>query len=361
MTLKPKVFVITPFNDDFLALYEELKRVFSEDFEFTNAKDLDNQQNIIQDIVEGIHQAQVIIADLTGLNANVFYELGLAHAMNKKVIIITQDIGELPFDIKSYRAKEYSLQFNKLPILIDELKKLLHGAIDDTIKYGNPVSDYLPDYYRTTESKAIASLETTEVIEQEENDKGYIDYISDIQEHSDKMTNEINTMSAEMQEISVSITASTNEINRVKSQSGTADASFVRSVCRKISNPTEVLATQIKGHTTEISKHWHVIENSYLSLLDNQYVQTPLNLEGINRSMSSLSDLQDEIDDSNSKIDGLIAVLRNSLGFERKLNRALTALIAEFEAYLLTTDTMSSSIDRIISKSKILTEKLEQK
>ena len=136
MGSKPKVFVITPFNEDFLALYDELKRIFKEDFDFTNAGDLDNQQNILQDIVEGIHQADVIIADLTGLNANVFYELGLAHAMNKKVIIITQDLGELPFDIKSYRANEYSLQFNKLHKLIEELKKLLFGAIDNSVKYG---------------------------------------------------------------------------------------------------------------------------------------------------------------------------------------------------------------------------------
>lgn len=78
---KQKVFVITPFNDDFLALYKELRRTFEENFDFTNAGDLDNQQNILQDIVEGIYQAEVIIADLTGLNANVFYELGLAHAM----------------------------------------------------------------------------------------------------------------------------------------------------------------------------------------------------------------------------------------------------------------------------------------
>lgn len=152
MGSKPKVFVITPFNEDFLALYDELKRIFKEDFDFTNAGDLDNQQNILQDIVEGIHQADVIIADLTGLNANVFYELGLAHAINKKVIIITQDLGELPFDIKSYRANEYSLQFNKLPKLIEELKKLLFGAIDNSVKYGNPVSDYIPDFYKCENS-----------------------------------------------------------------------------------------------------------------------------------------------------------------------------------------------------------------
>lgn len=65
MINKSKVFVITPFNEDFLALYDELKKDFEENFDFTNAGDLDNQQNILQDIVEGIYQADVIIADLT--------------------------------------------------------------------------------------------------------------------------------------------------------------------------------------------------------------------------------------------------------------------------------------------------------
>ena len=86
MTNKQKVFVIIPFKEDFLKLYDELKKEFQEKFEFINAGDLDNQQNILKDIVVGIHDANVIIADLTGLNANVFYELGLAHAMNKKVL-----------------------------------------------------------------------------------------------------------------------------------------------------------------------------------------------------------------------------------------------------------------------------------
>ena len=51
MSNKPKVFVITPFNNDFLALYEELKRVFGQDYEFENALILLYQQDkIFQDI-----------------------------------------------------------------------------------------------------------------------------------------------------------------------------------------------------------------------------------------------------------------------------------------------------------------------
>ncbi|MCD8003215.1 MAG: nucleoside 2-deoxyribosyltransferase [Clostridia bacterium] len=136
MNDNPIVFVIMPFSEDFLALYGKLKEEFRETFTFTSAGDLDSQQSIIKDIVQGIHKADVIIADLTNLNANVFYELGLAHAMNKKVIIITQCLEELPFDIRSYRANEYSLKFNKLPELIEKLKCLLSGAIDGSVEFG---------------------------------------------------------------------------------------------------------------------------------------------------------------------------------------------------------------------------------
>ena len=102
-----------PFEDKFFEVYEMLKRKFEEDFIFSHAGDEDNQQNILKDIIQAIYEADIVIADLTGLNANVFYELGVAHTLNKKVIIITQDISSLPFDLKSYRAKEYSTHFVK--------------------------------------------------------------------------------------------------------------------------------------------------------------------------------------------------------------------------------------------------------
>ncbi len=369
MIKKSKVFVITPFTEDFLALYEELKKRFEEKFEFTNAGDLDNQQNILKDIVEGIYQADVIIADLTGLNPNVFYELGLAHAMNKKVIIITQDIGELPFDIKSYRANEYSLQFNKLPKLIDELKKLLFGAIDGTIKYGNPVTDYIPDFYESgklvtdySELKEGAeenSGDTYNVSEVDE-ERGFLDFIADIEENSQKMTKEITAMSDEMIEMNLSINEASNEIQRVKDKSGNVNASFVRSICRKLSDPVDEFAGKLKNHVSEVTRYWDIVENSYLSLLDNQYAKNKNNLEGLNKSIIALGGMQSAIYGSNDKIEKFIDVLRGSMGMERKLNKAISILISELEEYLLMTETIASSVDRIVSKGYIVIGALKE-
>lgn len=363
---KPIVFVIMPFKEDILALYEKLKSDFDNDFAFTNAGDLDNQQNILQDIVEGIYQADIVIADLTGLNPNVFYELGLAHAMNKKVIIITQDLDELPFDIKSYRAIEYSLLFHKLPTFLAEVKKLLFGAMDNSVKFGNPVSDYIPDFFTKPSSTPIVSA-TTESTESnassdnndDDEEKGYLDYIADIIDNSSGIKEEIVAMGTDMNDMSQSINQATHEINRVKLQSGSADPSFVRSICRKLSSPIESNAEKMKKHISTITAQWAIVENSYLSLLDNHFIRNKDNLGGIESSSTTLAELRNTITGTDSKIDDFISILQTSVGVERRLTKAITKLITELEAYLSMTDTMSSSIDRIIAKSEVVVNSIK--
>ncbi len=58
--------------------------------------------------------------------------------------------------------------------------------------------------------------------------------------------------------------------------------------------------------------------------------------------------------DSDGKIGGFIIALRGSMSMERRLNKAISSLISELEGYLLMTETMASSIDRIISKGEIV-------
>lgn len=353
---KPVVFVITPFKEDFLALFDHLKDAFKDDYIFTNAGDLDNQQNILQDIAEGIYSADVIIADLTGLNANVFYELGLAHAIDKKVIIITQDMTELPFDIKSYRANEYSLQFNKIPILVEKLKVLLKGAIDNSIKYGNPMSDFIPSLQQSESSnEENVSDETLEVEKSNDaSDAGFFDYLADIEECAKIMTVELTLMKEEFAELKTSVDLSNDEINRVKKKSGITDTNFVRNLCRKLAVPTNKFANQVKEHNLKISQCWVKIENSFLSLLDNKFTLVESNKIGIRKSMSGLNELQVAIDESNDKIDYFMSSLNNIMGLERRLTQAATLLTNEFDNYIKETETMHSSIDRILTKGELV-------
>ena len=64
---------------------------------------------IIDQIWRGISDAKILLADLTTKNANVFYELGLAHALNKPVVLVAGKHDDVPFDLRHIRVIYYEL------------------------------------------------------------------------------------------------------------------------------------------------------------------------------------------------------------------------------------------------------------
>ena len=62
---------------------------------------------ITDDIVTGIEQASLCVADLTTNNPNVMWETGYAMAAGKPTILICQHVEALPFDLKVHRVLEY--------------------------------------------------------------------------------------------------------------------------------------------------------------------------------------------------------------------------------------------------------------
>ena len=80
----------------------------------------------MQTIWEHINKARFIIADCTGRNPNVFYELGIAHTIGKKVFLCAQKRKDFPFDISAIRSYEYGI----LPNQIRKLRKELTAFVD---------------------------------------------------------------------------------------------------------------------------------------------------------------------------------------------------------------------------------------
>lgn len=64
---------------------------------------------IIEQIWSGINNARVLVAELTGRNPNVLYELGLAHALRKPVVLVSSNEGDVPFDVKHVRVIYYDM------------------------------------------------------------------------------------------------------------------------------------------------------------------------------------------------------------------------------------------------------------
>ncbi len=147
---KPKAFFIMPFDPEFQSIYDQLLRPTLEScgYQVHTAK-LNNQQSIMKDIVVSISEAYIVIADVSLANMNVYYELGVAHTLGKNVIHISQDLSKLPFDLRPYRTLQYSTHIAKVSEFVEEFKAVAKGALDGTVIFGNPVTDFIPHEERT--------------------------------------------------------------------------------------------------------------------------------------------------------------------------------------------------------------------
>jgi hypothetical protein len=106
---KTDVFVLMPFTDALQSVYEDHIVTSCKGLGLTVSRgdDFFTAHAVMQDVWTASCAAQVIIADCTGRNPNVFYEIGLSHAVGKPVVLITQNIDDVPFDLKHIRYIHY--------------------------------------------------------------------------------------------------------------------------------------------------------------------------------------------------------------------------------------------------------------
>ncbi len=104
----PKLFafVLMPFDKAFEDIYRLGIKGAADQFDGLVAERVDDQifrEGILERIYRQIDLADIIIADMSGQNPNVFYEVGYAHAKQKLCILLTADADDIPFDLKHRR------------------------------------------------------------------------------------------------------------------------------------------------------------------------------------------------------------------------------------------------------------------
>ena len=129
MVAKPFAFVLMPFEPQFSDIYKLGIQAVATECGVV-AERVDEQtfsETILERIYRQIENADFIIADMTGRNPNVFYEVGYAHAREKLVTLLTQSVDDIPFDLRHHRHIVYdgSIQTvkQKLKVEIEWLKE----------------------------------------------------------------------------------------------------------------------------------------------------------------------------------------------------------------------------------------------
>lgn len=160
-------FVISPFGEPFDTYFVHIVKPALEECGLyaIRGDSLYRPTTIVDDIWQGIRDAKLLIAELTDRNPNVFYELGLAHAISKPVILISKSIDDVPFDLRSIRVLVYDKDHpdwgNKLrSSLVKSIREVLKSptsAIPTTFKQA--VRHNVPE-----ESETLMRLEALEAM-----------------------------------------------------------------------------------------------------------------------------------------------------------------------------------------------------
>ena len=136
---KYKAFVIMPFGSDFNDVYKLGIKATAKECD-VEAKRLDDDffdTNMVEEIYKKINDADFIIADMTGRNPNVFYEVGYADAKNKLILLLTQNVNDIPFDFKQRLHIEYS----DVSSLKEKLKNKIEWAKNEIDKRNQNLID----------------------------------------------------------------------------------------------------------------------------------------------------------------------------------------------------------------------------
>ena len=120
-----KVFVVMPYHPKFEDTYYGIKDACEKaDLICTRVDEAVSPGTIIDQIYDSITSAGLIIADLTGSNPNIYYEIAVAHTLGKEVLLIARESSPLPFDLASQRV-----------ILYATIKQLVHTLHNYLVDY----------------------------------------------------------------------------------------------------------------------------------------------------------------------------------------------------------------------------------
>jgi hypothetical protein len=117
------VFCLMPFNRNYDNLYTNIRLICEDnDIECQRSDEVVEPGFILKQILELILQSQLILAVIDGRNPNVFYEIGIAHALGKTVILLAED---------TKANKVYDISYNRMILYSSmlDLKKKLGNAL----------------------------------------------------------------------------------------------------------------------------------------------------------------------------------------------------------------------------------------
>lgn len=349
MADKPIAFLIMPFGEEFDAIYKDFMKPVLEDvgFKVDRADDIESQQNILKDILIRIKSSDLIIADLTGGNPNVFYELGLAHAFRKAVVLATQSVEEVPFDLKSYRLLEYSTHFVEIESAKERLTSYAKGFLEDNVPFGSPVTDFLRE---DLEPSRVTETDSFETVDHDE--RGFLDHLIDTTGGYGRLAEIVAEVTGAQNDMTRSVEDANEDIRRISANRSDSSPAAARAVYRRLADRIGTFNSLLKQANTEYASIVQDTENSLEFLVSFQMEHGELENPSVDEGMTSLQQLLPRAFEARDAYLGLARAMDGLPRIERRLNREVTRGSEQIRIMAGNLDKTIASISRALDIPK---------
>ena len=341
--MKPKAFVLMPFDTQFKDIYKEfIAEVLSKaGFEVNRADDIISHQNILNDVLEGITSADLVIADLSGSNPNVYYELGLAHAFGRPTVLLTQDLEELPFDLRPYRVILYGTHFTQMNAAKIEFQKLADEAIAGRVQFGSPVSDFpASSLSGRSQSTGITGQHGQGAAEE----LGFLDHLVQVEEGFGGLTDLVDEVGERTRAISSATHSATEDLQRAQKHPHSGQASYQRKIVRSFGKQLGDYGASL-GEANE--KYRDILSKTGDSL--EAVVQAPRDAgaaDSLSQFLDVLAGLEDASMEGRKSLQAYLQSIQSLGKIERTLNRARDLTAQELSRFIENVELTIAMINR---------------
>lgn len=325
-----KAFVLMPFAPDFDDVFSFIIRapLEAEGFTVERADEPRGTRNIMHDVVQGIAAADLIVADLTGANPNVYYELGIAHALGRRTILLSQDLDDVPFDLRAYRVVTYSTHFARVAEATETLRKTAQGAKDGSLHFGSPVSDFAatrPQAPSISPAAPIEDLKPEVSTSHESEEIGFLDCVVDVQEGMSAINKVVVQMGERFESLNPHILLAKDKLEGAAKH----EPAQARVAVRELANAMDEYTRWLKPANAEYRQGLARLAAG----LDNLFA---IDLSGLDISKADLVQLREvltmlggTVQAAASMSNGLIDVVGSLPRIEKEFNRAKRVFLDE--------------------------------
>lgn len=332
-----KVFVLMPLSSEFDDVYNYLIRDSLSDagFDVVRADDILNQRNIMADIVQSISASNLIVADLSTSNPNVYYELGLAHAFGKPVILLAQNLDEVPFDLRSYRVITYSTHFQKMNAAKAEFQALIRSFKEGKVKFGSPVSDFSLLTHPQESDRDSIDQDGAYIVDA---DKGLFDYQEDFETGAATITAILGDVGNRFEELTPRITSTAGFL----SNSQAASTKQRRKAIAELATYLEDYATWLVEENDRYRLALTRMSGGLDGMFSGEFHPEPDSRQSLSEFLAVLDGSETAAVQGRDAFTSLAAVMDSLPKIEKDFNRANRRLSEELKA-------MVDNIDQTIA------------